>query len=293
MVSNNLAANDHTIKLKDGRRLGFAEYGDPEGKPLFFFHGWPSSRLHGKNFDEAAEKLKIRIISTDRPGYGLSDFKPNRTLLDWPDDVIELAEKLKINKFVIVGISGGGPYAAACAYKIPKKITKAGIVVGLAPLNIKGNLDGMFWINRMGWANFHKFPILTEISSFLGLLETKLLPINVSSLFLVSKPDKLMSTKSFRKTMHQSRREAFRQGIKATAQDLKIYSNNWGFNIKNIKIPVHLWYGGADKTVSLKMGNYYASQIPNSKLKVYPNEGHYCQITHAEEILKLLFYRQS
>ena len=88
--------------------------------------------------------------------------------------------------------------------------------------------------------------------------------------------------------MRQSRQETFKHGIKAAAQELKIYSNDWGFDLKKIKIPVYLWYGDADKTVSLKMGKYYASQIPNSKLRIYPNEGHYCQITHAEEILKTL-----
>jgi pimeloyl-ACP methyl ester carboxylesterase len=134
MPETNQLRTDQKIKLLDGRVLVYREYGDSQGKPLFFFHGWPSSRLRGDHFDQAAKSAKIRLISIDRPGYGLSDFKENRTLLDWPDDVVELADKLKINKFAIVGVSGGGPYAAVTAYKIPDRITKAGYCCNISSL---------------------------------------------------------------------------------------------------------------------------------------------------------------
>lgn len=281
-------SNDHTVRLKDGRILGYAEYGDTKGNPLFFFHGWPSSRLHAERLDEPAKKLKVRVISLDRPGYGLSDFQQNRKLIDFPDDVIELADLLGIKKFAIVGVSGGGPYSAVCAYKIPERITKAGIVVGLAPTYVSGLLDGIAWYNRLGWGNYHRFPFLRQISAFLGLLETKLFPTNISSYFLISKPDQKLTTESFRKATYKSRQECFRQGFKAASLDLKLYTDDWGFDLKKIKTPVYLWYGEADESVSLAMGKYYASQISNSKLTTYPKEGHYCQITHAEEILKTL-----
>lgn len=280
-----MVQSDYVLKLKDGRRLGFAEYGDKNGKPLFFFHGWPSSRLHGKRFEEAAKKLKVRIISSDRPGYGLSDFKKDRTLLDFPKDVSELANFLKIKKFSVLGVSGGGPYAAVCAYKIPHKITKVGIVVGLGPTKIGGNLDGIAFINRLSWQGYHYFPILRNLSAFLGWFETKFLHSNIYSLF-ISKPDKLLLTKSFKELTRESKQEAFRQGFKAAALDLKIYTQDWGFDLREIKVPVYLWYGDLDKSVSVNAGKYFASQIPNSKLKVFSSEGHYLQVNHAEEILR-------
>src|SRR4051794_27325018 len=107
--------NNQTIILQDGRKLGYAEYGDLEGKPLFYFHGWPVSRLSGKSWDKAAKKLKVRFIAIDRPGIGLSDYKKDRKLLDWDSDVTELADQLKIKKISVLGQSGGGPYAAVCA----------------------------------------------------------------------------------------------------------------------------------------------------------------------------------
>src|SRR5512139_3720722 len=104
------------IQLRDRRSLSCAEYGDPQGKPVLFFHGTPSSRLFRHPDDSIAASLGVRLITVDRPGFGLSDPKPGRILLDWTDDVIELADAFKIERFAVAGVSGGGPYAAACGY---------------------------------------------------------------------------------------------------------------------------------------------------------------------------------
>jgi pimeloyl-ACP methyl ester carboxylesterase len=123
------------IQLKDGRSLGYVDYGNPDGKPIFCFHGFFGSRLDWTYFDDACrfEDLNARIIVADRPGMGLSDFKPKRKLLDWPNDVVELADSLKLDRFGVMGISGGGPYAVACAYKIPERLTATAIVSGMGP----------------------------------------------------------------------------------------------------------------------------------------------------------------
>src|SRR5438067_1645721 len=114
----------HEVILRDGRRLGFAEYGDGQGEPAFYFHGWPSSRLEAAPADPLAREFGVRLIATDRPGHGLSDFKPRRRLEDWPTDVEELADKLGIEKFAVIGNSGGAPYAVACGAKLPPRITR-------------------------------------------------------------------------------------------------------------------------------------------------------------------------
>jgi pimeloyl-ACP methyl ester carboxylesterase len=104
-----------TIRLRGGRRLGYAERGDPGGRPLLYFHGWPGSRVEGCLGDEPARAKGIRLMALDRPGMGLSDHQPRRALVDWPDDVIEVAAALRLDRFAVLGISGGGPYAAVCA----------------------------------------------------------------------------------------------------------------------------------------------------------------------------------
>lgn len=272
--------------LRNGKKIGYAEYGDLKGKPLFFFHGWPSSRLQAKITDKSAKKLGIRVISLDRPGYGSSEFAANRTLLNWPDIVEEVADKLRIMKFAVVGVSGGGPYAAVCAYKIPQRLTNAGIIVGLAPTNVEGVLQGMAFFNKLAWRWYHTFPFLMQISSSILLLQAKrLFPEKASFAYRAKADQKLLERASLRSDMIQNRSEAFRQGKKAAAMDLRLYTENWGFQLKDIKSKVLLWYGDADKNVSVKMGQYYATQIPKSKLKIYPNEGHMILATHAEEIL--------
>ena len=122
------------ITLKDGRSLGYAEYGFSNGFPILFFHGLPGSRFEAKKLHAAALKLQVRLIGLDRPGMGLSSLQKNRTILDWPNDISEFATSLNLKKISIVGHSGGAPYVAACAYRIPEKLHKAVIVSGIAPL---------------------------------------------------------------------------------------------------------------------------------------------------------------
>lgn len=273
------------IKLSDGRQLCYAEYGDPKGKPLFYLHGWPGSRLRSSLNDEVAKKLKVRIICPDRPGYGLSDYKMNRTLLDYPHDLAELASQLKIKKFSVVGVSGGGPYAAACAYKIPDKLHKVGIVVGLAPTFVKGNLDGMPVVYSFGWKYYSKIPLIAYVGAFFHTLESRYFPKMFESISFLSRSDQKLKGKV---DMTAVVKEAFRQGHKGPAWDLLLYTRDWGFDLKKIKSKVLLFYGEDDKNAPLAMGKYYEKHIPGSKLTVYPSEGHLISVTHAKEIFETL-----
>jgi pimeloyl-ACP methyl ester carboxylesterase len=101
---------DKTIRLPDGRHLGYAEYGDPDGIPLLYFHGTPGSRLQARLFDAPAREVGVRMVAPERPGYGLSDVHPQRTLLDWVQDMEVLADRLHLERFAVMGVSGGGPH---------------------------------------------------------------------------------------------------------------------------------------------------------------------------------------
>src|SRR5689334_6768677 len=116
------------LRLRDGRRLAYNEWGDPRGKPVLYFHGLHSSRLALYRDADFFAAHGIRFITTDRPGVGQSDPQPHRTLLDWPADVIQLADALGLDRFAILAITGGGPYALACAYAIPARLTGVAIV---------------------------------------------------------------------------------------------------------------------------------------------------------------------
>jgi len=153
-------STENLIHLSDGRKLGYAEYGTPAGKLIFYFHSHPGSRINGRFMDQIAKKIGVRIIAPDRPGCGLSDFKPERTFLDWPQDVLELADHLEIDKFAVLGASGGGPYAAVCANNIPQRVTRAGLLASVGPMHEKGLSRGMQASNRIIFGVAKYFPKL-------------------------------------------------------------------------------------------------------------------------------------
>lgn len=277
------------IRLKDGRMLGFSQYGDPKGKPMFYFHGWPVSRLSGEYYDATAKKLHIRIISPDRPGFGLSDYQQNRTLLDWPDDVEAITNHLHIKKFAVMGVSGGGPYAAVCAYKIPQRLTRVGIVVGLAPIVGKEILDGMLWVSKIGWANFGKSQLVRKISVLLQMWTARYGKKFELYRFSWGKEDiKILHDTNQGHRLYISANEAFRSGTDGPEHDLLLYTTDWGFDLTKIKTKTYLWYGQRDRNVSINMAKFYKRKIKKSVLKIYPGEGHLISITHADEILKTL-----
>ena len=127
-----------TITLPDGRRLGCAEYGDPDAMPVLYCHGFPSCRLEPSMLPVSG----IRLIALDRPGYGLSDPLPGRTLLDWPRDVAAAADALGLGRFAVAGVSGGAPYAAACAALLKDRVMGLALICGIAPPGKAGKPAG-------------------------------------------------------------------------------------------------------------------------------------------------------
>ena len=139
---------DEQARLPDGRMLGYADYGDPSGDPVFFFHGWPSSRYQGKLLHELAAERGLRLLALDRPGVGLSDPLPGRGFASWPDDVAGIADALGIGRFKIYGISGGGPYTLATAAALPERVTAAAVICGAPPLGDAADRANMHWAYR-------------------------------------------------------------------------------------------------------------------------------------------------
>ena len=151
---------DNVIRLQDGRLLGYAEYGDPDGQPLFFFHGTPGSRVEGRLNAEAAAAANVHLIAPDRPGFGLSDFQPGRSIADWADDVAQLADALGFDHFGVLGASGGGPPVIACALELPERLTTAGIVAGVGPADAAEATEGMSQSNRALFAVGRRAPFV-------------------------------------------------------------------------------------------------------------------------------------
>lgn len=279
-MTNTYTTNAHTYQLRDGRMLAYTEYGEPAGKTLFYFHGGADSRLEARFLAEPAQHAGIRLIGIDRPGMGRSHFQPGRRLLDWPDDVAELADHLQIGRFAVVGISGGGPYALACAYKIPDRLTACGVVGG-------------------EWHNRHLFSFLTQwlpwlFIPILGYFLRDEEHARKSLLRLTPNwPEadrKCLASPEISDLLVASFVEAFRQGVRGPAYDGMVVRRRWGFELEEISFPgMCLWHGELDKDVPVAMGRTVAGKLARCQATYYPSEGHISSIVnHREEIVAAL-----
>jgi pimeloyl-ACP methyl ester carboxylesterase len=278
----------NTIKLKDGRKLGYAEYGAPQGTPVYYFHGSPGSRLDWKYLDvnDIAKRLGARIISPDRPGFGLSDFKRNRRILDWPNDVIELADTMNIDKFAILGISGGGPYALACAFKISERMTAIAICASMGPANAPGAASGTaMYIPR-------KNPLIKKLLLMGMAMGLRKDPDRVISQMKNTFPevDCLMFNRpEIQKPFMESLQETFHSGTNGYSLESSLYSRPWGFQLQDISMKVRIWHGEDDANVPISVGRSLAETIPNSQAIFLPNEGHLSiSPNHIEDIQNVL-----
>ena len=285
MVTDN---TNKTIKLKDGRMLGYAEYGAPEGKPVFYFHGFPGSRVDWllSDSDDSAAELNTRIIAVDRPGMGLSDFKRGREILDWPDDVIELAGALQIDRFAVLGFSGGGPYAAACTFKIPERLTATEIVCGMGPSEAPGAKKGLSWFYP------GKFSVIRRLMLKLASLGVQKNPEQFVSRSkeMVPEPDRLLLDQpELAKTYINTISESLRSGIGGANQEAALYTRPWRFRLQDITTEVHLWHGELDLNVPISVGHYVADAIPNCHAKFLKDEAHISlPHNHIREILSVV-----
>ena len=276
---------NHKLKLQNGRNLSYSVCGDEKGKPVFFFHGWPGSRLAMGAFDSIFKSAGLRVISCERPGVGLSDFQTNRALLDWPDDVVALADSLGIEKFSIFGHSGGGPYAIACAYKIPDRMDKVFILAGLSPVDRPNATQDMMFSNRLlfNTAKFSKWLLSIVLGIMANMGGEKFLATMVKSIPEIDK----MAISQIGEIVGKDFGEGIRQPD-GFVNDFYIITQNWGFKIEDIQKPITIWHGEADVNVPIQMSQYLTEKIPNATLKIIPKQGHFLLYTQMEEIIKNL-----
>jgi pimeloyl-ACP methyl ester carboxylesterase len=290
---------NQTITLKDGRKLGYAEFGKINGKPLFYFHGHGSSRLEPKMYNLEPVKDKVHLIAIDRPGFGLSDFNSNLSLLNWPDDVVDLADALNISNFSILGGSGGAPFTLACAYKIPDKINLCGIVSGLGP--IKFGIEDMAKNKRIELNLASEHPKLLKLMvklqlKFLNRLKNKDIE-DIKKKFLkkgedLPAPDREFFENTEKLSLYlELMSEPFRQGIMGPYHEAILFASPWGFDLEDISpdMQIFSWHGELDTSVPIRMARTMCKAIPNCEIKIFNNEAHLSSaVNHIEEIITKL-----
>ena len=280
-----------TITLSNGRTLAYAEFGDPLDKPVFFFHGIPGSRLF-RPPDEVTTRLGVRLITTDRPGSGLSTYQPGRRIPDWPADVVQLADHLGIRKFAVAGHSGGGPYTLACALALPERVTSAAVLSGAGPVDAPNVMRDMSAINKFGArvGRYTPWPLWRLLVWYLYRMGHD----NPAYLFERAAGDRPQADTDVLKgpgvleLNYASQSEGLRQGTRGFALESRLLVLPWGFRLEEICVPVHIWHGSEDVDAPLAMGQAVAARVPGSQLTICTGEGHMLLFPHWEEILTQL-----
>ncbi len=278
------------IVLPGNRRLGYAEFGVPKGKPVFWFHGTPGARRQiPPEARAAADERGVRLIGIDRPGVGDSTAHVYPSFHAWARDIAVAADRLGIERFGLVGLSGGGPYVLACAHELPDRVVAGAVLGGVAPACGPEAAPG--GLVRLA-SRFE--PIYRSLHEPLGVMLTALVwalrPLSSPLFDLVTR----LSPPGDRAVFERPEMKAFflddllngsRWGLRAPIYDLLLFSRPWGFRLRDIRVPIRFWHGDADHLVPLAHARHQVDLVPGAQLHVRRGESHLGTLAAAEEIL--------
>ena len=286
---------NRTLILKDGRKLGFAEYGVPAGQPVFHFYGSGGSRLDHPPPEDILSRLNIRFISVDRPGNGLSDFQAGRRLIDWAKDIGQLADHLGIEQFYVDGHSAGGPHALACAHQLPERVIAGAAISSVAPMSRPGAYAGMPLFNQILARSACHIPLITQLirwmmrNMIMGDFE------KTSQQLMASIPDSDKTVLYHSQTAEsfvRAVREGFRSGSRGVAQDDALINLDWGVDLACVRPRIDIWHGEADVNVPIGAAKYLRDMLPHTQATFFPGKGHFFIWKYWEEILSALVYER-
>lgn len=275
----------------DGRReLGYAEYGPVTGRPLLWFHGTPGGRRQiAPEMRQAVFERGVRLIAVERPGIGDSTPHLYAALVDWAADVEMVCDALGLGRVAVAGLSGGGPYALACAHEMPERVVAAAVLSGVAPAVGEDAAVG-------GTSSLTRFlsPVFRRRYARSGVRLRRLVRViapyadQATELFASLMPpgdQRLLADPQFREMFQDDLITGSRRFMHAVLLDVVHFGRPWGFSLGDIRIPVHLWYGDADNIVPLAHGEHLAKRIPHAVLRIRPGEGHLGGLGATSEIL--------
>lgn len=288
--------------LPDGRKLGFAEYGSPTGKPLVYFHGYPSSRIEAAPIDAYARENNIRVLALDRPGFGISTRVSNRQMVDWPADVKAFADGIGMKHFAVMGLSGGGPFAVACAHSLPRSmLTGVGLFASGPPWSA-----GRHYMTRtrrllskmaVYWPGGLKLLLDVILGLTRSLSRTGFVTSRIDTWLEAIRKQKLAETgdakETGEKSIAQQREdlldlligEPFAQGTDAMVQEARILSaDDWGFRLEDVTYgPIQIWHGSKDINAPIEAIRYLAERLPDAKLVEFTEDTHYTMGSHINQ----------
>lgn len=290
----NLAPKPYTegrVRLPDGRRLGYAEFGDPDGDVLLWFHGTPGARKQVPPATPAAASARgLRVIGVERPGIGLSSHDPDRTLASWSRDVEAFSDSLGIDRFCVAGLSGGGPHALTVAHDLGDRVVGAAVLGGLGPV-VGEEAAGGFLDFPLVTVGARMLPLLVEpVGGGLARIIPALIPFREQVMDLYArvgpKSDRpVFKVPEFRDMFLADLIDSGRRQMRALLTDAHAFMQPWHFSLRDIAVPVTIWHGGADGIVPLHHGRHMAELIPGAEFVTVPGEGHFAGFVRVERVL--------
>lgn len=280
------------MRLSDGRMLAFCEYGDRTGKPVIFVHGWPGSRCGARLLDVEASKAGVRLIAPDRPGIGLSDPKPGRTLLDWSADVKELAHHLGVERISLIGVSAGMPYVLACCYAIPGSIHKAAILSGMGRLDAPGALEQMYAQARVVYSlgqRSSRFAALWVAMFARMVRNAPGVVLEQQERGFCDADRAVFARAEVRQARLDDLQEGCRQGAAAAQLEVALHLADWGFPLGEITTEIFLWHGMLDKSHPLTMATRCVDVLPHCRPIFVAGAGSLGYIDRLKVIFEELF----
>lgn len=282
---------DLIVTLPDGRRLGYAEYGDPHGLPVLGLHGTPGSRRMFQVAHASARRLGIRLLAPERPGFGISCYQRGRDLASYARDIADFADALGLTRFAVAGVSGGGPYATACAAFLGDRVTALGLVSPVGPMagpdapsrigighatafryapRVPPLLGGIFGLGRLAF--------LYAPSLIFGFILSRAAP---SDWAILSRPE-------VRRNLIAGVAEGCRPGVRASLQEMRLFSRPWNVPFGKITCPTFLWQGLSDRNVPVAAALRLGELIPKCHTTAIDRAGHYWIFDNIDTVLETI-----
>ena len=253
-------------------------YGDDSCKRVvFFFHGFPGSRIEAWAFHEVAKNSGVTIIAPDRPGIGQSSYVPGRRIIDWAKTVGEIADHFSVKSFTLLAISGGTPYGFACARFLQDRVDKYVVVSGVCPFQEDGVTRNMAPLHKTLLAILGVSPVfMPPILGIMGtLLRTSRLAVHLFLGCAMNEKDKeIIRERHSKKIFRMDLQEALRQGVRGLIHEFKLLTAPWGFERSDVTVPTVLIHGTVDLFVPIEMMEANARALQNLEIIKIPDEGH-------------------